>query len=255
MVEGAAGEGAGAVVDAVEVAVAVEGRGRVVRRYRLTARDVAMLRWVGRQRMASRAQVAKAHGMSTETARRRVAALLSHGLLVEIRKFVDEPAMLLATRDGLAHAGVDLPAAKLDIRTYAHDVGLAELAIELAKGGARVWTERELRHAHMTVEHDEVPVRAVELARGAGLPAGQHHYPDLVVQEPDGAVRAIELELTPKRPKRLERILRGYRAARAVATVDYYAPAERERARLDALAQKLEMTEKVRTFDWRHPHG
>lgn len=61
------------------------------------------------------------------------------------------------------------------------------------------------------------------LARGSLRGPHDGHYPDLAVEaEPGGDPLAIELELTPKAPRRLKTIMRLYKRARHLSGVRYY---------------------------------
>jgi hypothetical protein len=71
------------------------------------------------------------------------------GLLDHARIFHGQPGVFLATRSGLSIAELELPPARIDIRTYGHDLELSSVVIELERefGPERVRTEREMRAA------------------------------------------------------------------------------------------------------------
>lgn len=183
---------------------------------RLTPGDIAVLRFLGRQRFATAPQVARWAGRTEKKIYPRLCGLRAQEL-VEFRRPLIERGVYLATRAGLATAGLSLSAARVDIATFTHDRLVADLAVDLERGGAEVLTEREMRH------HDETP----DLVEGGTryavtLPSGGRHYPDLLVALPSGRYQAVEVELTPKNRARRERILTGYARARHIETVTYH---------------------------------
>lgn len=151
--------------------------------------------------------------------------------------------MYLATRAGLAAVDLELPPARINLRTYAHDLELTSLMLDLEREyrPESVSTEREMRAA------DTAPVAAStarprfarSLAGALGqlefTPAGypRLHFPDCAGTEAVGEIAdgmlAIELERTRKGRARLRRILRGYIAARHVSAVRYSAVGNRVR--------------------------
>jgi hypothetical protein len=84
----------------------------------------------------------------------RLSGLVSLGLLEHARIFHGAPGVYLATRIGLLATDVQLPAARVDLRTYDHDLELTSLVVELEQefGTERVRTERELRAADTPAE-------------------------------------------------------------------------------------------------------
>ena len=115
--------------------------------FRLTGRDLEIVRWIGRLRFAEAEQVASRFGMDARNAYRRLRGLVAVGLLEHRRVFHAQPGAYAATRFGLQSAGLRLPPARLDVRTYRHDRIAAGVAVELERefGAAAVVTERELR--------------------------------------------------------------------------------------------------------------
>jgi hypothetical protein len=211
--------------------------------FRVTARDRAIVRWVGRLRMATAAQVAARFRLGRAVSYARLSGLVRLGLLDHCRIFHAESGVYVATRAGLSIVELELPPARVDIRTYAHDVGLSWLVIGLERefGPERVRTERETRAADTSL--GTAPTRqqrfAVQLTGAHGqlqlTPAGHRrlHFPDCTVVgargEPADRLLAVELERTAKGRTRLRRILAGYIAARHIGAVRYYALGERVR--------------------------
>lgn len=179
-----------------------------------------MVRWIGRQRFAEAAQVAGRFGMDERNAYRRLRGLVGLELLEHRRVFHAQPGAYLASRQGLAAVELDLPAARIDVRTYAHDRDAAALAVDLERefGAELVVTERELRSRDMSADR---PRYAVML--GAQVTRRGLHFPDLAVELGDGRPLCIELELTAKGSGRLDQIVSAYVRGRHIACVRYYA--------------------------------
>jgi hypothetical protein len=96
---------------------------------------------------------------------------------------------VLATRVGLASVDLDLPPARVDLRTYGHDLELTSLVLELERefGPDRVRTEREMRASDTSPGRPagQRPSFAVSLTGARGqlqlTPAGypRLHFPRL----------------------------------------------------------------------------
>jgi len=211
--------------------------------FRITARDREILRWVGRQRMVTAAQIAKRFGLGRAVSYARLSGLTQLGLLEHQRIFHAEPGVYLATRQGLQAVDLELPSARVDLRTYRHDVELSALVIELESEFApeNVVTEREIRALDtpgLRQEFDYRPRFGV-LLLGSGqrplTPAGypRVHYPDAVVIAVDDSERvlAIELERAAKGRTRLRSILHAYIAG---VMLSAFATTPRIRGRLDS---------------------
>lgn len=188
----------------------------------MTARDREIVRWIGRLRMAHAAQVAERFRLGRAVTYARLGGLVRLGLLDHARIFHGARGVYLATRLGLASVDLELPPARVDLRTYTHDLELVWLVVELERehGPDSVRTEREMRAAEAPRVTSTAPPRfAVPLARASGqleLTPAQHlrlHFADCVVigaadESPEG-VLAIELERTLKGRARLRRIVRA----------------------------------------------
>lgn len=208
--------------------------GRKKSGFRITDRDRAIVHWIGRQRMVTAAQVAERFALGRAVSYARLSGLSQLQLLEHQRIFHAEPGVYLATRQGLHAVDLELPPARIDLRTYRHDVELSSLVIELERefSPERVVTEREIRALDtpgLRQEADYQPRFGV-LLRGAGraplTPAGHPrvHYPDAAVVPVSAVERtvAVELERTLKGRTRLRWILRSYIAARHIERVRYY---------------------------------
>jgi hypothetical protein len=212
------------------------------RGFRLTPRDKAIVRWIGRLRMAGAAQVAERFGLGRAVTYARLRGLVRLGLLEHARIFHGAPGVYLATRVGLASVDLDLPPARTDLRTYAHDLELSWLVLGLERefGPDRVRTEREMRAADTSPGRPagERPRFAVSLTGARGqlylTPAGypRLHFPDCAVigaGDESDRLLAVELERTTKGRARLRRIVVGYVAARHIGSVRYYVHGDRVR--------------------------
>ncbi len=149
-----------------------------------------------------------------------------------------EPGLLRATRDGLRYAGLGLSVATITPGAVDHRLRCASTAQLLGRhfGHDRVLTEREL------VLAEQIEGRPIASAQVGELPNGapRFHRPDLAVLAEGGTI-AIEVELTPKAPRRLEAIIRAWRRAvgsGVVAQVHYHcAPGQTRRAVERAVAK------------------
>lgn len=201
--------------------------------FRVTPRDREIVRWIGRHRFVTAAQVAERFGVGRSQSYARLTGLVRLGLLRHERLFYGQPGVYSATRMGLDLASVPLPAPTVDLRTYEHDVQLVSLVCALehaAPPAARVLTERQVRAVDTPGERSAADYRprfAVQLGDGrqlrlTSLSPPRVHFPDAVVVEQDDRLTAIELERTLKGRARLRRILQAYVAARHIARVRYF---------------------------------
>lgn len=96
--------------------------------------------------------------------------------------------------------------------------GWVAIALEQEHGRDAVMSERDLRMA------EELQRRPLGSSRIGDLPTGEPrlHRPDLAVLAGDAVSLAVEVELTPKAPQRLQAIVRAWRRARWVEQVRYY---------------------------------
>jgi hypothetical protein len=247
----------------------VNGVAAPSRGFRVTHRDTQIMRWVGRLRMATAQQIAERFGLGRTVTYTRLGVLVRLGLLEHARIFHGAPGVYLATRAGLAAVDLALPPARVDLRTYAHDLELSSLVADLERefGREQVSTEREMRAADTPAGLPPAirPRFAVALAGALGqlqfTPAGHPrlHFPECAIAGGSGeahdTVLAVELERTPKGRARLRRILAGYVGARHISAVRYYALGDRVRDLVETqvAAQRAQALIEVR--DWpTHPH-
>jgi hypothetical protein len=210
------------------------GRGRQTL---LTARDLSLLDFVAQHRLILAAHAQSLLGVSPGAAQRRLRALANGGYVLTRRVFAGQPACYQLSRAGLAVVGSDLPPPRLDLRSYAHDVGMAWLWLAAQRGRfgpvSAVLTERTLRSADAraaaAARAGVAPPEAGERLQPYGIRLGgtgqrgreRLHYPDLLLITRQGQRIAVELELTSKGQARRERILAGYGSDARVSTVLY----------------------------------
>lgn len=198
--------------------------------------DRRLLRFVARHGCVFIEQVMRELGVGRTAAYRRVGACIEAGLLERLALLREEPSLLRATRQGLRYVGLGgLRVAEVSPGAVEHWLRCATTAQRLGGrfGPERVRTERELVFAEQL--HDG-PLASAMTGR---LPNGKPrlHRPDLVLLVEQGPI-AIEVELTPKAPRRLEAIVRAWARTDRVWQVHYYcAPGQTRRAVERAIAK------------------
>jgi hypothetical protein len=189
----------------------------------LTDRDRCIVDWVGRLGAASATDVMARFRMGRTATYRRLGVLVAGELLAASRLLYGQPALYVATRDGLAWAGLHgLDVCRVSVALARHWALCARLAVvlERTEPDSEVWGERELRAAELDAGS---PIASAQLGR---LPDGRVrlHRPDLVLVSRSGRrPMAVEVELSVKGPRRLEAICRAWARCRVVESVRYYA--------------------------------
>ncbi len=166
------------------------------------------MRLVGRHGVLTVEQAMRATGTGRTATYRRVAALIGAGLLERLDLLRSLPSLLHATRDGLRYAGLPMPVAKVSPGAVDHWLRCATVALDLGEryGQDRVLTEREI------VAREALEERSLAKARLDVGHRERFHRADLAVLTEEGVI-AIEVELTPKAPRRLEELIRSWRLA------------------------------------------
>jgi hypothetical protein len=194
---------------------------------RITDRDRELLEFMARHRLVHAGHIGALLGVGLDRAGAILGRLARGGYVLRQPVFDQQPACYRIRPQGLALIGSGLPPPGLDLRAYQHDVGVAWLWLAARHGSfgpvREIVSERQLR------SHDEAPERAgpaLAVRLGGYGPGGRErlHYPDLVLERPDGRRIALELELSSKGRNRLERILAGYGADRRIDAVLYLVP-------------------------------
>jgi hypothetical protein len=187
--------------------------------------------WIGRLGAAGATDVMARFGMGRTAAYRRLAALVDQGVLATERLLYGEPALYVATRDGLQWARLArLEPCRVGVGSARHFALCAQMAVvlERTEPAYRVWSEREIRAAELDAAG---AVASAELGR---LPDGRPRLrrADLVLmpRSEDRRPIAIEVELAVKWARRLEAICRAWARCRLVDSVRYYASPAAARA-------------------------
>jgi hypothetical protein len=172
-------------------------------------------------------QIALHLGVSEQAATSRLRALDAAGLIRRERIFEGLPATVSITRRGLDVIGSRLPAPRVDLKGHRHDVGAGWLWLAAHDGAfgplASATSERSMRSSDLRPDREGRPFGVGLGLRGAGG-GEQLHYPDLVLSLKDGWRVAIELELSSKSRRRLDRIMLGYACDGRYDTVLYLVP-------------------------------
>jgi hypothetical protein len=228
------------------------------RRAQITDGDRLLLAYLAEHRLARADQLQVLLGRGAAAVRARVRALVDAGLLSQEVYFHRQPPCLQITRQGLAAIGSPLPAPRVDLSTYAHDLGAAWLWLA-ARDGAfgplrEVIAERTLRSRDRPSRRSTPPL-AIGLG-GVG-PGGLErlHYPDLRLVTAAGRRVAVELELTSKGRRRRESILSAYGADPHVDTVLYLVPNRRVGGAILASARRLGIEDLIRVQSVRLPEA
>lgn len=209
------------------------------------SRDEELVRFIGRHGIASVAQVMWEFGIGRTAAYRLVAACVDRGLIERDDSLRREPSVLYATREGLRWAGLAYPVARLSPSLIRHGLRCTSTAQVLSwefPGG--IYTERDLCWAE---RQEGKPLASAKLGtRPDGGP--RLHRPDLAAVTEAGVI-AIEVELTPKAPKRLEAIMRAWRRAAWVAEARYYCEPGPTRRAVERAIRATRSGERVRVFE------
>jgi hypothetical protein len=177
----------------------------------VTDRDRSVVAWIAVVGAVSAQDVMARFGVGRTVGYRRLRALVDHGLLTRRRLVHGQPALYVATREGLAWAGLSqVEPARVNVSTTRRHWAVgARLAVILDRepGGGEVWGEPRLRAAELEAG------RAIASAQLGRLPDGRPRLrrPDLVLFPPDPALPiAVEVELSVKGARRLEAICRAW---------------------------------------------
>ena len=205
------------------------GRPGRTARGRLTSRDLELLRFLGRVKLARAEQVALRFAMARSKTYARLALLTAEGLAALERR-VPGPAVYYATRTGLAAAALPLGEARMSLATLEHDLAVAAACAGIECAGERLYarTEREMR-SDLRVDGECAWRVAV---RDTGKGRSGFHWPDLAAyRNPAKGWVAVEVELSQKRAERTRAILAGYRShPEGLSVVLYLTPTRAPRS-------------------------
>lgn len=215
----------------------------------MTARpslDLVLVHFVGCHGAVSIAHVMSLLGVGRTAAYRRVAACAAQGLLERLDLIRAAPALIRATRAGLRYAGLGLEVASVSPGSVKHWLHSTSTAIALGErsGHENVISARELA---LLERIEGRPIASAKLGEHpTGAPA--LHRPDLVLTIGERPI-AIEVELTPKSPERLVRIIRAWRRARWVGEVRYYCAPGTPRRAVERAIREARAEERVRVLE------
>jgi hypothetical protein len=181
-------------------------------------RDRELVRWIARMGAVGIGHVQRRFGVGRSVSYALVARLVEAGLVRRVATLPGDPTLLVATRQGIRYAGLGLKVAAVAPGAVDHWLACADVALWAERRWAPscVWSERELRFAELD---SEKPIASAVVDE---LPSGRLilHRPDLVVRYGERVI-AIEVELTPKAPRRLEQLVRAWAWATHVDEVLY----------------------------------
>jgi hypothetical protein len=167
------------------------------------SRDHELVRLLGRHGAMTMEQLMRAMGSGRTATYRRFARCAEAGLVERSAIPGVQSAVLHATREGLRYAGLGLPVAVISPSSIDHMLRCTSVAIRAGEnlGHDRVLTEREIV---LEEAIDGQPIASVVVGRFRGRP--KKHRADLALLHEEGTI-AVEVELTPKSPARLRRII------------------------------------------------
>jgi hypothetical protein len=183
----------------------------------ISARDLEVLEFIARFGIVPRRAVAIWAGTKRAPTLKRERRLRISKLITLNPGMGTTGRLLLPTRTGLAACGrAELRGVQFSFARANHEATVATLAARLERAGDRLLSEREITSRERL---------AGDRHLSAALPNGRHHRPDLIrIAE---TLEAIEVELTPKAPARLDELLRGWRRAvvqKRISRVVYLCP-------------------------------
>jgi hypothetical protein len=227
--------------------------GRWQRGPQLTERDREILRWMTRHGVVTVELVGRrffwrsdANDYGKWAAYRRLRALRYLGLVLCDKPFANQPAALRVTREGARIADVGLRPARLVLSELRHSLAVVTLSERLlfANPGAELTTERELRAQRYRELRDGR--RQTEHGR---TPDAVLHIPTKGAGAQGVAIVAVELDLTRKDRRAMERMVRQYDREKVDRVWWYVTPARLERTR--ALVRELRADDRIEVFEWR----
>jgi hypothetical protein len=170
---------------------------------RVSRRDLEVLEFVARYGIVTRGAMAMWAGTRRAATLGRERRLRLAGYLLARPTYESDGPLLVCTRRGLAVTGrAHLGSPRFSDTRARHTAAVGRIGAELERAGERVLSEREIVWRER-LEGDRV--------FSAGLENGRYHRADLIRM--GDVVEAIEVELTPKAPRRLDEILEAWRGA------------------------------------------
>jgi hypothetical protein len=236
---------------------------------RLTARDMQILTFLARYRVATVAQLARMFETSETALRNRLPRLEKEKMVSWAWGAQSKPKLWLITRQGLQVVNMTLTVPTVKWGQLRHTLGLTDLGIEFELAGEVVITEREIRAAatrytptariktavdfmHYVKSYEEED-ESEQIQRSLTVPMTTRsfgHIPDMVLARqsyPNGASGniAIELELNRKHTNEWVAVLTAYRDTDQFESVQYYTMNKEIKRALTAIVKALGAEDKI----------
>jgi hypothetical protein len=208
----------------------------------LDDRDREILALLAEHRVAVSAQLEMAFDdLPAQALGARLRRLAKGGLITMQRIFEGRPTAISITARGLGAIESRLPAPRVDLKGYRHDIGVGWLHLAARQGVfgklVEVRLERELRSHDRRADRESPPLGiGVGTFGRAGRPS--RHYPDLLMTTAGGHQVAVELELTAKSSHRLVQIMRAYASDARVSALLYLVPDAAGARRIETAARR-----------------
>lgn len=229
----------------------------------LTDRDLEWLRWVGRWRGVTAAQIAAwflpEQDAGVKIAERRARVWLSHQVTRADLVLAGVPRLHNLRSAGMRLLDLDGPVRRVSVGTCRHDLAVVDLATLWHHRGRTLITEREIRAAEGSPNVKELVLTV------PGLPdAGRGRLiPDLLTVHSDStpdapAFAAHEVEVSPKPTARVEALMLSYGASPQHRRVNYYV-GDPFRSRYEKCAARVNRrivdrgisgSEKIKVYPW-----
>lgn len=213
------------------------------RRVELTDRDIAILTWITRHGLVTVDQIAGRFfpgSSGLDSARRRVRKLATARppVIRRDRTFWRMPPVIRVTSSGANLTGLDLRPARLVLAEVSHTLGIVDLTEQLLD---------EHPQATLITERERRAERYREKRGGARRATGR--IPDAVFVLPSNPREvAVELDLSPRREKTVEAIVRAYQSERYGAVWWYVLP--NRAPRIAGIIKKLRADSFIEVRPW-----
>jgi hypothetical protein len=204
--------------------------------------DLELVSYVGSHGVVTVDHVVAALGIHRATAFRHISSCIEGCLLERFTLQHSKLPLLRATRRGLRYAGLrDLPSAEVSLSSVDHRLRCASTAQLLLEEFplATIFSERDIRARERI---------SGQIIASASLPDNRLRLPDLAVLTDAGTI-AVEVELSPKGPARLDPLIEAWKQADHVSEVRYYAKSGTTRRGLQRAIDKANASERIRIFD------
>ena len=204
-----------------------------------------IVRWIGRHGIVTVEQVSTKFfvredgGQGNWAAYRRLRKLEELHLIRRDPTFWREPAVLRVTAAGARLAEIDVAPAHIVLAEVHHTLALVDLMEQLLaqNRGATMVSEREIR-----------ALRFRELGAGQRRP-GYGRIPDGILHLRNKKTVAVELDLTSKRQRDIERVITGYKQERYDAVWWFARPAIMGRIKEIVVANRVDDLIEVKTWN------